>query len=352
MQTTLAATSKPATPKVSILIVNYNGARLTADCLNSLSKVKHPAFEIIVTDNASSDNSLEVLKQFPTVQVVKNAQNLGFAGGNNLGLIKCRGEFILLLNNDTIVRPDFLEPLVKYLETHPHVGVVQGKMLLPRLNNCLDVCGSYLTALGLPYHYGYQKEDGPLYQRSYPIFSGKGACLMFRRTVVEKVGGFLFDDDFFCYYEESDFCHRVWLAGYEVHFVPSPPIQHLMGATSGGPQSGFVLRHYLRNMTFSLLTNLTFTSRLRLLPGFGAMLFASFCGSVIRLRWEQVSAHIGILTHCWHQRKKISQRRKLIKSIRKQADTAIFRKTLRTPRLAYFIKTFTGKLADYKDTAI
>src|SRR5262245_48735827 len=89
MQTTSPATSRPVTPKVSILIVNYNGAQLTADCLNSVSAVNHPAVEVIVVDNASADNSLEVLMQFPTVELVKNVQNLGFAGGNNRGLAKC-----------------------------------------------------------------------------------------------------------------------------------------------------------------------------------------------------------------------------------------------------------------------
>ncbi|MEI9866651.1 MAG: hypothetical protein WDN00_19285 [Limisphaerales bacterium] len=92
-------------------------------------------------------------------------------------------------------------------------------MQLPRFDQTLDVCGSYLTWLGLPYHYGFYKTDQPKYQHSRPIFSGKGACLMFRRDIVKRIGGFLFDDSFFCYYEESDFCHRVWLAGWEVHFV-------------------------------------------------------------------------------------------------------------------------------------
>src|SRR5579859_7798728 len=211
--------------QASVLVVNYNGARFLPGCLDSLLASKAPYREVIVVDNASTDGSLLVLERYPWVKVVKSSSNVGFAGGNNLGLRHCLGEYVLLLNNDTVVPAGFLQPLVEYLEQHPKVGAVQGKMVLPNYGNALDVCGSFLTRFGFPYHYGYFKPDGVMYQRNYPVFSGKGACLMFRRELVSRAGGFLFDDDFFCYYEETDFCHRVWLAGYEVHFVATPAIQ-------------------------------------------------------------------------------------------------------------------------------
>jgi len=369
-------------PLVSIVIVNYNGAKLLEDCLRSVeklrsvassrreeveikiqnpkSKIQSPSApphvggytEVVVVENGSTDNSLEVLQRFGWVKIVRSEQNRGFAGGNNLGLTHCTGKYVLLLNNDTIVRSDFLEPLLNYFEQNIHVGVLQGKMILPRYGNTLDVCGSFLTALGLPYHYGYFKPDGPKYERSYPIFSGKGACLMFRRDIIQRVGGFLFDEDFFCYYEETDFCHRAWLAGYEVHFVASPSIQHLMGATSGDPQSAFVLRHYLRNMAFSLLSNLSFGSRLRILPPFFAVLCASMAASAIRLQGAKFAAHFGALTHCFTHYGKIRHRRSLVRSMRKQTDGEIFAKIMRTPRVEYFVKTLAGDLAHYVDEAL
>jgi GT2 family glycosyltransferase len=242
----------PHHPRVSILIVNFNGARWLSGCLDTLRKAGVQDYEIVLVDNASTDESLALLQRFPEVKVLRSDKNLGFAGGNNLGLPACAGDYVLLLNNDTVVVPGFLQPLCDYLDKSPQVAVVQGKMILPRFDGCLDVCGSFLTPFGLPYHYGFYKPDGPTYCRNYPVFSAKGACLMFRRDIIPKVGGFLFDDDFFCYYEESDFCHRVWLSGNEVHFVDTPPIKHYMGATSGDSQSAFVLSHYLRNMAFSL----------------------------------------------------------------------------------------------------
>lgn len=335
--------------RVSILIVNYNGERFVGDCLESLAKTAGPVREVVVVENGSTDNSRAVLARYPWVHTVRSERNLGFAGGNNLGLRHCSGEYVLLLNNDTIVPPDFLEPLYGYLDKHAKVGAVQGKMILPHYGNALDVCGSFLTRFGLPYHYGYFKPDGPAYRRNFPVFSAKGACLMFRRELIPLVGGFLFDEEFFCYYEESDFCHRVWLAGYEVHFVASPAIQHFMGATSGDPHSAFVLTHYLRNMTFSLLSNLSRSSRWRILPGFFALLIFSLCLCAARLRWPQLKAHWGAITYALRHYSRIRQRRRLVNQLRRQRDGAIFAKVLKTPRLSYFWKTSAGTLSSYVD---
>jgi len=336
-------------PLVSIVVVNFNGAKFLPGCLDSLTAVSYPNREVVVVDNGSSDNSIELLKQYPWVKVVRSDRNRGFAGGNNLGLRHCSGRYVLLLNNDTVVRPDFLTPLVEHLEHNPQVGIVQGKMILPRFGNTLDVCGSFLTAFGLPYHYGYYKADGPKYQRSYPIFSAKGACFLFRRELVERAGGFLFDEDFFCYYEETDFCHRAWLAGYEAHFVPGPPIEHLMGGTAGESQGAFVLSHYLRNMAFSLASNLSFASRARILPLFYGVLKAGMFAAALAGRRATVAAHWGAITCALTQRRRIRARRQLIQKIRRRPDREIFANVLRTPRLEYFRKTFSGRLGEYVD---
>ena len=336
-------------PSLSILVVNWNGATLLPVCLDSLYQ-HATGCEIIVVDNASTDDSLDILKKRSWVKLVRAPKNLGFAGGNNLGLEESCGNYVLLLNNDTKVTPGLLESLCEYLDNNHQVGAVQGKMVLPRYDNSLDVCGSFFTALGLPYHYGYFKPDGAKYQRSYPVFSGKGACLMFRRELIEKIGGFLFDEDFFCYYEESDFCHRVWLAGYEVHFVPSPPIQHLMGATGDRLlKQDLVQRYYLRNMMFSLLGNLSFASALRIMPVFFGILIFRMVIFLLTFRWAAFGAHWGAFTYNLRHWKRIKARRELIGRIRKKTDREIFAKILRTPRLDYFIKTFKGRIGDYVD---
>lgn len=337
-------------PVVSILIVNYNGAAFLEDCIRSVEQVVDPENEVIVVDNASTDGSREVLARFLKVKAVFSDRNLGFAGGNNLGLRHCSGEFILLLNSDTVVTADFLRVLVEYLRQHRRVGVAQGKMVLPRSGGVLDVCGSFLTPIGFPYHRGYFKPDGSAYAASYPVFCGKGACLLFRREAIEVAGGFLFDEDYFCYYEESDFCSRVWLGGMEVHFVAGPAIRHLMGATSGQMgMSAFALRLYLKNQTFTLLSNLEWATILRVLPLYAAVLVGSLGAHMVRRQWPQVGAHLEALLVPFTEWHRIVARRRLITRIRKVPDAGFWPKVCRWPGLGYFLKTFQGRVSQYRD---
>jgi hypothetical protein len=337
-------------PLVSILIVNFNGAAVLSDCLASLQQVVYPHFEVVVVDNASTDSSWEVLAQYPAVRVLCSDHNRGFAGGNNFGLSACGGQLVLLLNSDTIVTPEFLQPLVGYLIEHPQVGIVQCKMILSRHGNSLDVCGSFLTSLGFLYHYGYWKQDSPKYDCSYPVFTVKGACLLFRRELIAAAGGYLFNEDFFCYYEETDFCHRAWLAGYEVHFVHSSSIQHLQGATSERTQaSGFVLQQFLANQTFGLLANLSAGSLWRIMPGYFLVFFASMAAAAVTGNKGVLGAHWHALGSNLRRIGKIRAQRRLVKKIRKTSDRLIFQKVMKTPRLEYFLKTFQGRLSNYED---
>jgi GT2 family glycosyltransferase len=343
----------PATrewPLVSILIVNYNGAEVLKDCLESLQRLTYPRFEVIVVNNASTDSSAEVLAQHPAVQVVHSDRNRGFAGGNNLGLPACRGQLVLLLNSDTVVTPHFLQPLVEYLYEHPRVGIVQGKLILSRHGNALDVCGSFLTRFGFLYHYGYWKQDAQKYNRNYPVFTVKGACLLFRRELIAAAGGYLFNEDFFCYYEETDFCHRAWLAGFEVHFVHSSTILHLHGATSERTQTnGFALRQYLANQTFGLLANLSAGSLWRIMPGYFLVFFASTVLAALTGKSSVFGAHWYALLSSCRRLGKIRAQRELIRRTRKISDRELFAKVMRNPHLDYFTKTFRGRLSDYED---
>jgi len=351
--TSTNTTSAQDWPLVSILIVNYNGAQVLNDCLISLRQITYPHFEVVVVDNASTDASGSVLAQHPSVRVVQSDTNRGFSGGNNFGLSSCSGRLILLLNSDTIVTPDFLQPLVGYLHAHPQVGVVQGKMILSRHGNALDVCGSFLTGFGFLYHYGYWKQDSEKYDRSYPVFTVKGACLLFRVEMIEAAGGYLFNEDFFCYYEETDFCHRVWLAGYEVHFVHDARIQHLQGATSESTQaSGFVLRQYLTNQTFALLANLSAGSLWRIMPGYFLLFFGSMILAALTGRKIVFEAHRHALVRNLHRLANIRSQRRLVRKIRRKSDHQIFLKVMKRPRLEYYLKTFQGRLSEYEDPPI
>src|SRR5947207_1876461 len=147
----MESTEPPKTPPlVSIIILNYNGADLLPACLDSLRDLLYSPYETIVVENGSTDNSLEVLGRYPWVKVVRTEKNVGSTGGYNLGLPHSQGEFVLMMNNDMIANRDFVGVLGQYLVEHPQVGIVQGKMILPRNKGTLEVCGSFLTRWGLP----------------------------------------------------------------------------------------------------------------------------------------------------------------------------------------------------------
>jgi GT2 family glycosyltransferase len=346
----MALTIPTPHPFVSIIILNFNGADLTVPCLESLRTITYPNYELLVVDNGSTDDSMAVLSKIPWIRLVRIEKNCGSSGGYNVGLEHSKGEFILMMNNDMIGNPEFVSALSGYLVDHPHVGLVQGKMVLPRFGGVLEMCGSYATAFGLQYHHGYYKPDGPKYQRSYPVFSGKGACLMFRREIIAKAGGYFFNPDFFCYYEEADLCHRAWLAGYETHFVPSPPIQHLAGVTiARSERAGFGIHYFLRNMLFSLLCTLQPGWLLRIIPVFVSALVISMIAAFVAGRSAIAKAHWDALTYNLLNIKKIRAQRRRIQPIRKWSDSLIFAKAMRTPRPDYFIKTFQGRLGEYLD---
>jgi GT2 family glycosyltransferase len=116
-------------PLVSVISINYNQARVTCDMVASLRRITYPNLEIIVVDNASPSDNPDIIKEeFPEVNLIKSAQNLGFAGGNNLGIAQAKGEYLLFLNNDTEVEPDFLEPLVELFENNPKAGIASPKI--------------------------------------------------------------------------------------------------------------------------------------------------------------------------------------------------------------------------------
>ncbi len=228
--------------RTSILIVSWNRADLLSACLESIRKAL-PQIPVVVVDNGSSP----ALTPHPNVTWIRSERNLGFAGGNNLGWAHCPGEYVLLLNNDTILpSAEPLTTLVDFLDAHPTAAAAQAKLILP--DGTLDTCGEFLTPWGVLYHHGYCQPDGPHAAAPFPIYAAKGACCLIRKSAIADCGGHLFRDDYFCYGEDLELCHRLWLAGHEVWFVPTQPVLHAERATSALLPSRFVWRHYLSNL--------------------------------------------------------------------------------------------------------
>lgn len=269
--------------KVSIIIVNWNGLRHLKKCLLSLSKLTYKNVEVIVVDNNSADGSVNFIKKkYPDVHVVVNKKNLGYAEANNVGYKKSTGDFILFLNNDTVVTKNFLKGPLFELSKFKDTGCIQCELRLMDEPQLLDSVGAYLTSTGFLYHYGIAKPIEKKYLKKINIYSAKGAAMICRREVLEKVllDESPFDREYFAYFEESDLCHRIWLAGYKTIYLPNTTVFHKMGGTSVMMNSSFIQYHSFKNRIRTYIKNFQLSTMISILP---MHLFISFIYSVLCL---------------------------------------------------------------------
>jgi len=221
-------------PLVSVISINYNRSDVTCKMLESLFQVTYPNIEVIIVDNGSPDDDPAVIKKrFPEVTLIESGENLGFAGGNNLGICISKGKYILLLNNDTIVTPGFIEPLVSKMEADPAIGAVSPKIRFYFKPQFLQFAG--LTNIN-PYTVrskglGYMVEDKGQFDRDSLSAYAHGAAMMVSREVVEQVG--LMSVAFFLYYEELDWGYRIRKAGYKIYYVHDSLVYHLESISTG-----------------------------------------------------------------------------------------------------------------------
>ena len=217
-------------PKVSIVILNWNGLNDTAECLESLKKITYPNYNIIVVDNGSIGNDAEELKtRFSDyIDLIKNDRNSGFAGGTNVGinyaLGKLQPDYILSLNNDTAVEPQFLDRLVEAMERDHSIGISCPKICFYDFPNHIQTMGNILNIKrGQETPIGTGEDDQGQYDNLHDI-DFIGPCFLIRTDVIQNVG--LFDEDFFCYWEDVDYCFRIRKAGYRIVCTSKAKIWH------------------------------------------------------------------------------------------------------------------------------
>ncbi|MDF5735649.1 MULTISPECIES: glycosyltransferase family 2 protein [unclassified Nostoc] len=222
---------------VSIILVNYNGLEVLPDCLNSIKKfIDIPAYEIIVVDNASSDGSFElIVEKFPEVSLIRQATNRGFGAGNNAGAKVANGEFLFLLNTDTIVISNILPHLIELIQSDPQVGIIGPKLLNHdgtlqiSVSPALGIKGEY-QARRLHRDYQNISQQNLIEQKFQEIQEVDivvGAACFMRSSLFHKLGGF--DENFFMYFEESDLCQRAQYQGYKIIYTPDVSLIHLKG---------------------------------------------------------------------------------------------------------------------------
>ena len=314
-------------PRVSIIILNWNGWKDTIECLESLYRITYPNYDVIVVDNCSQDESIKKIKEYADGKVevkskffeynpqnkpikvfeiaeddalrgrfrkplyekydpdrrmilIRNKDNYGFAGGNNIGikfaLSVLNPKYILLLNNDTIVDKDFLAEMVKVAESNEKIGSVQSKIIWLQNPKLLDSAGLEYSKNGLGFDRG-KFQSVHRYNKTEEIFGSCGAVALYKSNALldVTVNGDFFDSLFFCYYEDIDLAFRLRWAGWSSYYVPTSKAYHHRGKT-GGNVSDFNIHHRLRNHAFCFIKNMPFSITNIILGIMGSLTFATY----------------------------------------------------------------------------
>jgi len=283
----------PKKPKVSVVILNWNGIRYTVPCIRSLRKQSFKDFEIIVVDNGSTeDNSVEVLKKTKGIKLVLNPKNLGFAGGHNVGArTSSATKYIAILNNDTIVSRNWLEELVKTMDEHPELGEAESKIYNKYYGKEYK-----FEYYGTPTHLLFLSEyDFKVDETDYvPMFSTSGAAMIYRKNLVELP----FDGDYFIYHEDSYLGWLLRLKGYTAGVVPRAKVYHEGEATikSAKGLSNFFIYTGERNRIMNLFLFYSPSTLLKLLP---LLFITTFFTNVYDLKRFPIrlKSYLWLLTH-------------------------------------------------------
>ncbi|NJE08449.1 glycosyltransferase family 2 protein [Thermococcus sp. M39] len=289
-------------PRVSIIILNWNGWKDTIECLESLYRINYPNYDVIVVDNGSQDDSVQKIKEYCAGKIevnskffeyspynkpikvfeiseddarqgkfnrslyekydvnrrlilIRNKGNYGFAGGNNIGikfaLSVLNPEYILLLNNDTVVDRNFLIEMVKVAESDEKIGVVGPKIYYYDMDSRIAFTISKLILWkGKEKRYGAGEIDKGQWNKITEGDKIEGSCMLIKKEVFSKIG--FFDEKFFCYWEETDLCFRAKRNNYKLIYVPTAKIWHKIAASSGGKFSPFYIYYMTRNRLWFL----------------------------------------------------------------------------------------------------
>jgi GT2 family glycosyltransferase len=250
-------------PLVSIIVLNYNGAQYLPECIGSVLRSNYPNFEVVVVDNGSHDNSMSILRSLSTnkLKIVECGKNLGFAGGNNIGFKHTTGDYVVFLNNDTRVDPEWLHELVTAVKGDSTIGAAQPKILLLGTSvKKFDSAGDFIDSYATPVSRARGQIDFGQHEKIEEIFSGRGAALLVNRCLFQDMSPF--DSDFYLQYEDIDLCWRLRLLGYRILYVPKAIVYHI----GFGTKSPYRTYHARKNAIMLLLKNYGSSNLLRYLP--------------------------------------------------------------------------------------
>ena len=244
--------------KLSIIIVNYNGKKFIKKCLESINLSEYKNYEIIIVDNASQDNSIELVIPQNNIKIIKNKKNVGFSEANNQAVKISKGDYLFFLNNDTKIKKDTISNII--------IDIDKGKDIFIRTCKIFNYTGDLLFHSGIGVDVlGYPVNKGKM-------FYGEGSALIIKKDIFLKIGGF--DSSYFMFHEDIDLAWRAWLFGYQVKTVPNAIIYHYAGGSAGGRSSNknkyqsTILRRYFseRNNIKTLIKNYSLPFLFFILP--------------------------------------------------------------------------------------
>jgi len=320
-------------PLVSIIIVNWNGQKWLKKCLDSLYNQTYKNYEIILVDNASTDDSVAFIRQkYPEVILVQSTKNLGFSGGNNLGIQKANGEYVLLLNNDTWVENIFLDKMLNSILNSDYdiIGPIEGNYYSKQFKKYsihLDLFGHFV------YLFGKNKRQENFYL--------SGVCLLFKKHTYLKSGGL--DNNFFMYCEDCDWFWRLHLLKMKIYQDDNIVIYHAGTGSSGGgiKYHSFLWRN--QNALQMLLKNYTLYNLIWVLPVYISQNFIEIFFFVLILKPKIALSYIEGWWFNLKNFKKIMKKRKWIQDNRKVSDWVIIKKMyFRFGKLNHLINYFAG----------
>ncbi len=319
-------------PKVSVVIPHYNGEAILKDCLHSIYQSTRVAVEVILVDNGSSDNSLQmVAEKFSDVVVIQQAENLGFAGGCNIGIQAANTDYVLILNNDTTHEDNWIEYLLETLKFDDTIAAVQPKLISYQNRDYYDYSGANggeMDIFGFPFARGrffhhIEKDEQQYDHLDKEVVWASGTAFLARRDLLIESG--MFDKTFFAHMEEIDLDWRLRLMGYKIAVNPKAIIYHRSGFTLGA-ESPF--KKYLnhRNSLYMLMANYQISTLLYIFPGrilldYMAALQSLFSADFGRF-FAIFKAHFWILFHLGL----IAKKRKKIKQLRQKSDRQVMKK--------------------------
>jgi GT2 family glycosyltransferase len=320
--------------KIAVVILNWNGKSFLDKFLPSVIEHNIPGSELVVADNASTDDSVIFLKNnFPGVSIIENKINGGFARGYNEALKKVDAEYYILLNSDVEVTAGWIEPLLELMDSDPNIAACQ-----PKIRDFKDktkfehagAAGGFIDKYGYPFCQGRifnsLESDTEQYNSVREIFWATGACMVIRSSIFNKAGGF--DEDFFAHMEEIDLCWRIKNMGYKIMYTPYSTVYHVGGGTlsSSNPRKTFL--NFQNNLVLLCKNHASRFFWLKMLMRFfldGAAGIKFFFEGDFKHSWAVVRAHFSFYRNF---KRNYSKRKKLQKEILHYSKTGVYNRSI------------------------